>query len=71
MSRIRPATNKDGKYLESALRHQLMASGCLLAKDRDSSDVVVEARAGAVGVSRRALPASDRRLTPGHLHGAF
>jgi hypothetical protein len=25
-----------------------------LAKDRDSSDVVVEARAGAVGVSRRA-----------------
>ena len=62
---------EDGKYLESALRHQLMASGCLLAKDRDSSDVVVEARAGAVGVSRRALPASDRRLIPGHLHGAF
>jgi hypothetical protein len=54
MSRIRPATNKDCKYLESVLRHQLMASGCLLAKDRDSSDVVVEARAGAVGVSWRA-----------------
>jgi hypothetical protein len=46
---------EDGKYLESALRHQLMASGCLLAKDRDSSDVVVEARAGAVGTDRSSV----------------
>jgi len=45
----------DGKYLESALRHQLMAAGCLLAKDRDSSDVVVEARAGAVGTDRSSV----------------
>ena len=45
----------DGKYLESALRHQLMASGCLLAKDRDSSEVVVEARAGAVGTDRSSV----------------
>jgi hypothetical protein len=45
----------DGKYLTSALRHQLMASGCLLAKDRDSSDVVVEARAGAVGTDRSSV----------------
>ena len=46
---------EDGKYLESALRHQLMASGCLLAKDRDSSEVVVEARAGAVGTDRSSV----------------
>ena len=46
---------EDGKYLESALRHQLMASGCLLAKDRDAADVVVEARAGAVGTDRSSV----------------
>ncbi len=46
---------EDGKYLESALRHQLMASGCLMAKDRESSDVVVEARAGAVGTDRSSV----------------
>ena len=46
---------EDGKYLESALRHQLMASGCLLAKDRDTADVVVEARAGAVGTDRSSV----------------
>lgn len=46
---------QDGKYLESALRHQLMASGCLLAKDRDAADVVVEARAGAVGTDRSSV----------------
>jgi hypothetical protein len=45
----------DGKYLESALRHQLMASGCLLAKDRDAADVVVEARAGAIGTDRSSV----------------
>jgi hypothetical protein len=46
---------EDGKYLTSALRHQLMASGCLLAKDLDSADVVVEARAGAVGTDRSSV----------------
>ena len=46
---------EDAKYLQSALRHQLMASGCLLAKDRDSADVVVEARAGAVGTDRSSV----------------
>ena len=46
---------EDGKYLESALRHQLMATGCLLAKDRDAADVVVEARAGAVGTDRSSV----------------
>ena len=46
---------EDGKYLESALRHQLMATGCLLAKDREAADVVVEARAGAVGTDRSSV----------------
>jgi len=46
---------EDGKYLTSALRHQLMASGCLLAKDLDSAEVVVEARAGAVGTDRSSV----------------
>ena len=46
---------EDGKYLESALRHQLMATGCLLAKDRDAAEVVVEARAGAVGTDRSSV----------------
>jgi hypothetical protein len=46
---------EDGKYLESALRHQLMATGCRLAKDRDAADVVVEARAGAVGTDRSSV----------------
>ena len=45
----------DGKYLTSALRHQLMASGCLLAKDRDSATVVVEARAGTIGTDRSSV----------------
>jgi hypothetical protein len=46
---------EDGKYLESAMRHQLMATGCRLAKDRDAADVVVEARAGAVGTDRSSV----------------
>jgi hypothetical protein len=45
----------DSKYATSALRHQLMASGCLLAKDRDTAEVVVEARAGAIGTDRNAV----------------
>jgi hypothetical protein len=59
----------DGKYLASALRHQLLASGCLLAKDRDSAVVVVEARAGTVGTDRSSvvvgLPATSMTLN-GH-----
>lgn len=45
----------DAKYLTSALRHQLLASGCLLAKDRDSADVVVEARVGAIGTDNNSV----------------
>jgi hypothetical protein len=59
----------DGKYLTSALRHQLLASGCMLATDRDSAAVVVEARAGTIGTDRSSvvvgLPATSMTLN-GH-----
>jgi hypothetical protein len=45
----------DGKYMTSALRHQLVASGCTLAADKDHAAVVVEARAGAIGTDRTDL----------------
>ena len=45
----------DGKYLASALRHQLLASGCRLAAKEDTADLVVEARAGAIGTDRNDL----------------
>jgi hypothetical protein len=46
---------QDGKYLTSALRHQILASGCRLAADREAAAVVVEARAGAIGTDRNDL----------------
>jgi hypothetical protein len=45
----------DGKYLASALKHQLLASGCRLAAKQDDADIVVEARAGAIGTDRNDL----------------
>ena len=45
----------DSKYLTSTLRHQLLASGCRLAASRDAAEVVVEARAGALGTDRSDL----------------
>lgn len=45
----------DGKYLASALKHQLLASGCRLAPTQDAADIVVEARAGALGTDRNDL----------------
>ena len=53
----------DGKYLESALRHQLLASGCRLASDKDAATVIMEARAGTLGTDRNdvllGLPATS------------
>jgi hypothetical protein len=46
---------QDGKYLTSALRHQLLASGCRLAPDKDTASVIVEARAGTIGTDRNEL----------------
>ncbi|MFM8414344.1 MAG: DUF6655 family protein [Planctomycetota bacterium] len=45
----------DGNYMASALKHQLLASGCRLAASQDSADIVVEARAGALGTDRNEL----------------
>ena len=45
----------DAKYLASTLRHQLIASGCRLAPDRDSAEIIVEARSGALGTDRSEL----------------
>jgi hypothetical protein len=45
----------DGKYVVSTVRHQLLASGCLLADKRETAEVIVEARAGAVGTDRSDL----------------
>ena len=42
----------DGKYLASALRHQLLASGCRLVEKREDAQVIVESRAGAIGTDR-------------------
>lgn len=45
----------DGKYLASALKHQLLASGCRLAAAQDTAEIVVEARAGVIGTDRNDL----------------
>jgi hypothetical protein len=45
----------DAKYLASTLRHELLASGCRLAATKDSAEIVVEARAGALGTDRSDL----------------
>jgi hypothetical protein len=45
----------DGKYLVSTLRHQLLAGGCLLADKAETAEVIVEARAGAIGTDRSDL----------------
>jgi len=42
----------DGKYLASALKHQVLASGCRLAAAADTAEIIVEARAGAIGTDR-------------------
>ena len=42
----------DEKYLVSTLRHQFLASGCFLAEKRETADVIVEVRAGAIGTDR-------------------
>lgn len=45
----------DGAYLAAAVRHQILASGCALSEKRDQAEVVVEARAGAIGTDRNEL----------------
>jgi len=45
----------DGSYLASSLRHQLLACGVGLAESKADAEVVVEARAGAIGTNRDEL----------------
>ena len=45
----------DSQYLASTIRHQLIACGCRLASDRGAAEVIVEARAGALGTDRSEL----------------
>ncbi len=42
----------DKDYLESAVRQHVLGSGAVVAEKRDDADVVVEARAGAIGTDR-------------------
>lgn len=42
----------DERYVVSALRQHLLASGCTLCEDRGDADYVVEARSGVVGTDR-------------------
>lgn len=45
----------DENYIVSTIRQQLLASGCYLKERREDAQVVVEARAGAVGTNRHDL----------------
>lgn len=45
----------DRLYLNSSLRHQLLACGVGLAEVRTDAEVIVEARAGAIGTNRDEL----------------
>lgn len=45
----------DEKYVVSALRQHLLASGCMLCEKRDEAEVVIEARSGGVGTDRNEL----------------
>jgi hypothetical protein len=45
----------DRLYLSSSLRHQLLACGVGLAENRTDAEVIVEARAGAIGTNRDEL----------------
>ena len=56
----------DQHYLTSVLRHQLLASGCRLASKLEDAEVVVEARAGAIGTDRNdilvGMPATSLQI---------
>jgi hypothetical protein len=45
----------DNHYLISTLRQHLLASGCVLKEKREDAEIIVEARAGAVGTDRHDL----------------
>ena len=45
----------DNSYLSSSIRHQLLACGVGLADSKTEAEVIVEARAGAIGTNRDEL----------------
>ena len=45
----------DSAYLSSSLRHQLLACGVGIAESKADAEVIVEARAGAIGTNRDEL----------------
>lgn len=45
----------DKEYVISTLRQHLLANGCVLKEKRDDAEIIIEARAGAVGTNRHDL----------------
>ncbi|MFC3229249.1 DUF6655 family protein [Marinibaculum pumilum] len=43
----------DGKYALGAIRDRLLKNGARLAKDRDSADMIVSIRSGALSIDKR------------------
>jgi len=46
---VKLTTVVNGNYVTSSLRNQMVAAGCLLVDDRETAEVVVEARLGTLG----------------------
>ncbi len=53
-----PTSYVNMNYVISAMRQQIMASGCMLQEERDKADIVIEGRLGTLG-------ADDHRVTYG------
>jgi hypothetical protein len=49
------ANVEDKDYLTSAIRQHVLGSGCILAAKLDDAELVVEARAGALGTDRNSV----------------
>ncbi len=42
----------DAAYLSATIQHQLLACGCILASKKEDAEIVLQARAGALGTDR-------------------
>jgi len=65
-SALRPVTGQGiigGDYVASALRQKMLAAGCLLQENRNTAEIIVEARIGALATNGHdvvyGLPASN------------
>lgn len=43
---------EDSAYLSATIQQQMLASGCILAEKREDAEIVLQARAGALGTDR-------------------